>query len=92
MADQIQLGYDAFGVDWTVEPKLARYIFGGNVCLQGNLDPVALQADPESLAEMTKKMVDGFGKKSYIANLGHGIYPDADPEHLRVFIDAVHNA
>lgn len=37
-------------------------------------------------------MVKRFGKGRYIANLGHGIYPDVDPAHLAVFIDAVHDA
>lgn len=36
-----KLGYDVVGIDWTIEPKVARLAAPGKV-LQGNLDPVAL--------------------------------------------------
>ena len=42
------------------------------------------------MAKLTKEMLQKFGVKSYIANLGHGIYPDVDPEHLKNFVDCVH--
>lgn len=35
-------------------------------------------------------MVEGFGTKGYIANLGHGLYPDMDPESVGAFVEAVH--
>jgi len=85
-------GYDIVGIDWTVSPEEARRRVGPNVTVQGNLDPCALYAPKEKLAEIAKEMVRRFGKKGYIANLGHGIYPDMDPEHLAAFIDAVHDA
>ena len=34
-------------------------------------------------------MLDRFGPYNHIANLGHGVYPDIDPENVRIFIDEV---
>ena len=38
----------------------------------------------------TRAMIDKFGRQRHIANLSHGIYPDINPEHLKTFIDSVH--
>ena len=45
LKDLAQLDYDVIGIDWTVDPKLAREIVGPNKTLQGNMDPCALYAD-----------------------------------------------
>jgi len=86
-----QSGYDIVGVDWTIDPLIARKQSGGAVTLQGNLDPCALYAPDDQLRAMAVNMAKSFGKKGYIANLGHGIYPDADPDKVKVLIDAVHS-
>lgn len=31
-----------------------------------------------------------FGTQRYIANLGHGMHPTHDPDHLKWFVDAIH--
>ena len=35
-------------------------------------------------------MCAAFGTQRWICNLGHGIYPDVDPEHMGAFLKAVH--
>ena len=51
-----------------------------NKTLQGNLDPCVLYASYDQIRAEVRKMVDAFGKQQYIANLGHGVYPDTDPD------------
>nr|KAF6380845.1 uroporphyrinogen decarboxylase [Myotis myotis] len=85
-----QAGYEVVGLDWTVAPQKARERVGKNVTLQGNLDPCALYAPEEEIGRLVQQMLDDFGPQRYIANLGHGLYPDMDPEHVGAFVDAVH--
>eukprot|EP00071_Canis_lupus_P050173 XP_022283730.1 uroporphyrinogen decarboxylase isoform X2 [Canis lupus familiaris] len=85
-----QAGYEVVGLDWTVAPEKARERVGKMVTLQGNLDPCALYASEEEIGRLVQKMLDDFGPQRYIANLGHGLYPDMDPEHVGAFVDAVH--
>jgi uroporphyrinogen decarboxylase len=44
----------------------------------------------ERISEIVKTMLEGFGTQRYIANLGHGMYPDMDPESVAAFVEAVH--
>ena len=37
------------------------------------------------------KMLKKFGNSRHIANLGHGVYPDTDPEKVKCFIETVKN-
>jgi len=83
-------GYDVVGLDWTVEPEIGRQKVGQDVTLQGNLDPCALYAPADQLQIMVKDMVAKFGKKRWIANLGHGIYPDMEPDSVHNFVTAIH--
>ena len=82
--------YDVIALDWTIDPREARTIVGDRAVLQGNLDPCALYAAPDDIRSAVGEMLDAFGPHRHIANLGHGMHPDHDPEHARAFIEAVH--
>uniref|UniRef100_A0A668VTW4 Uroporphyrinogen decarboxylase n=2 Tax=Oreochromis aureus TaxID=47969 RepID=A0A668VTW4_OREAU len=85
-----QSNYEVVGLDWTIDPLSARERTGGKVSLQGNMDPCALYAPKERISDIVKKMLEGFGTRGYIANLGHGVYPDMEPENIGAFVEAVH--
>jgi uroporphyrinogen decarboxylase len=36
-------------------------------------------------------MLKEFGPNRHIANLGHGLYPDTNPEAVKVFVETVKN-
>jgi len=84
------IGCDAVGVDWTTDLATARALVGDRVALQGNLDPSALFASPETLRAETLRVLDSFGSGSgHVFNLGHGITPDVDPERVAVMVETV---
>ncbi len=92
LEDLAATSFDVISLDWTTAPAGARARVGSQTALQGNLDPSALFATPEKIARHAREMVHQFGKTAYIANLGHGLYPNHDPEHVAAFVDAVHSA
>lgn len=76
------------GLDWNMDIKESRALIP-NKTLQGNLDPCVLYAPMKEVEKQTKNMLTAFGKQKYIANLGHGVYPDTDPEKVKCFIETV---
>lgn len=86
-----ETGYDALGLDWQTPIAGARQRVGSKVALQGNLDPVALYASPSAIREEVKKILTQYGSGTgHVFNLGHGVHPDIDPEHVGAMIEAVH--
>ncbi len=84
------IGCDAVGVDWTTDLAAARLAVDGRVALQGNLDPAALFASPDTLRSETLRVLRSFGAADgHVFNLGHGITPDVDPERVAVLVDTV---
>lgn len=82
---------DALGVDWTIDLQQARARVGDHVALQGNLDPAALYAEPDRIRDEVGRVLSSFGHGSgHVFNLGHGISPDVQPDHVKAMVDAVH--
>lgn len=81
---------DVIGVDWQTDAADARKrLPSSRVTLQGNLDPCWLFAPPEEIRKRTHRMLDDFGGRAHIANLGHGILPDVPVGHAQAFVSAV---
>jgi uroporphyrinogen decarboxylase len=84
-------GCHALGLDWSTDIAAAKGRVGDRVALQGNMDPAVLRADPAVIESQVEAILKGFGDgPGHIFNLGHGITPDINPDHVKVFIDAVH--
>ena len=81
--------FDVVGLDWTIDPAVARTQVDNRAALQGNLDPAVLYAEPETIRREVRRMLGAFGPVGHIANLGHGMHPDHDPDHARAFVEAV---
>jgi uroporphyrinogen decarboxylase len=84
-----KLNCNTVGLDWNMDIPEVRKEIGESRTLQGNLDPCALYAAHAEVERLTKKMLDTFSSKRHIVNLGHGVYPDIDPEKVKTFIKTV---
>ncbi len=83
-----ELSCSVVGLDWNMDIAESRLLIP-NKTLQGNLDPCVLYASFDQIKAETHKMMQAFGKHRYIANLGHGVYPDTDPDKVKCFIDTI---
>jgi uroporphyrinogen decarboxylase len=87
--DYASSGADVLGVDWRVGIDEVRRRVGDGVALQGNLDPGALFAPPAEIRTRVADILARAGSIGHIFNLGHGVMPPTDPEHVRAMVTAV---
>jgi len=86
-----ELDVDVVGVDWRSSLTANRQILGAAKAIQGNLDPAALFAAPADLRiQVDAVLADAGPAAGHIFNLGHGIWPDTDPDAVARLIDYVH--
>lgn len=86
-----EAGGDVIGLDWRVDLAQAWARLGYDVGVQGNLDPVALFAEPEEIRRRARAILDlAAGRPGHIFNLGHGILPETPVDHVIALVDAVH--
>lgn len=83
------LNCNTIGLDWNMNVKESREIIGQNKTLQGNLDPCVLFGSHDFIKNQTNNMLESFDNNRHIVNLGHGVYPDTDPEKVKTFINTV---
>ena len=85
------LDVDVVGVDWRSPLSDVRRVLGPDKAVQGNLDPAALFAPPAELTRQAAAVLAEAGSApGHIFNLGHGIWPDTDPDAVARLVDFVH--
>jgi uroporphyrinogen decarboxylase len=86
-----EAGGDVIGLDWRVDLAEAWARLGYDVGVQGNLDPIALFAEPVEIRRRAEAILDAAdGRPGHIFNLGHGILPETPVDHVIALVDAVH--
>ena len=86
-----EAGGDVIGFDWRVNLDEAWQRVGEDVAVMGNLDPVALFANQETLRAQAKRILDqAAGRPGHIFNLGHGILPETPVENVIALVEMVH--
>lgn len=85
-------GINAIGLDWTVPLKVVRDVLQPRLAVQGTLDPMRLVVGGRVLEEGIDAILETLGAGRLIFNLGHGITPDADPDHVTAMVKRVRAA
>ena len=85
------LPIDVLGLDWRCSIQQAQDLNITNT-LQGNLDPSLLLAPWDVIERKLKPILDqGMAHGKHIFNLGHGVFPEVQPQTLEKITTFVHN-
>ncbi|HET6910879.1 MAG TPA: uroporphyrinogen decarboxylase [Mycobacteriales bacterium] len=86
-----EAGADVVGVDWRVPLDEAAKRIGGGRAVQGNLDPATVFAPWPVVADRVRDVLRrGAVAEGHVFNLGHGVFPDTDPDVLSRIVELVH--
>lgn len=84
-------GGDVIGIDWRISLDEAWKTVGFHKAVQGNLEPLVLLADRQTIRERAKEVLDqAKGRPGHIFNLGHGVVQQTPVDNAIALVDAVH--
>ena len=79
------------GLDWRVDLSLEWKSLNYEVAIQGNLDPMVLLSDKETIAKQTRRILNqAQNRPGHIFNIGHGVLPETPIENVKYLVDLVH--
>ena len=90
LGDTCRAGPDVLALDWRV-PLGETWRAVGVRAVQGNLDPIVLCADRDTVARQARNVLDqAEGRAGHTFNLGHGIVPETPVDNVKFLVDFVH--
>lgn len=81
-------GADMIGLDWSVPLSFAVDLQKDGP-VQGNLDPMRVVAGGQALTDGVDAILQALGNGPLVFNLGHGITPEANPDHVTQLVARV---
>jgi uroporphyrinogen decarboxylase len=85
-----EAGGDVLALDWRCSIS-ESWEQTGVTAVQGNMDPIALCADRNSvISKATDVLAEVNGRPGHIFNLGHGIIPETPVDNVKALVDFVH--
>lgn len=86
-------GATVMGADHRIRLDHAIDALGGDVPVQGNIDPAVLFTGEEArFAEARAVLERGAAAPGHVVNLGHGVPPETDPQVLTDLVAFLHEA
>ena len=84
-----ETGVDAVGLDETLDPVWAHQSLPQGMPVQGNFDPLLLEAGGPALSERVKTIIAAFEDRPHVFNLGHGIGQFTPIAHVEELLAAL---
>ncbi|MEE2932724.1 MAG: uroporphyrinogen decarboxylase [Pseudomonadota bacterium] len=80
---------DAVSLDQSVPLNWATTAISKTYPVQGNLDPIYLLGDLESLDVHVNRVLSAFSNRPFVFNLGHGVNKETDPKSVERLVEIV---
>ncbi len=78
---------DCIGLDTVVPARWAAAEIPSAVAVQGNLDPILVVVGGSAMLDAAAEILEVFGSRPFVFNLGHGIVPNTPPENVAALSD-----
>ncbi|MDX1921571.1 MAG: uroporphyrinogen decarboxylase [Alphaproteobacteria bacterium] len=83
-----QTGVNALSLDQSMDLAWAQKNLPAQIALQGNLDPLLMQAEKNVLLKHAEQVMRDM-QRPFIFNLGHGLTPQVPPENVAALVEFV---
>jgi len=79
----------ALGLDETIDPLWAHRNLPFGLPVQGNLDPLLIEAGGDELSRRAEAILNVFRERPHVFNLGHGIGQHTPVRNVEQLLEAV---